>query len=172
MSVTTDQTYNHMSFESDEFSATNTVASKWGTKWVVEQTLPGNLSVGTAPGGAFPALSHGICKLPYTQTPRFQTITSRVDTGAKLGFAEFQAGLTNFPTGPLLSWTLEETLIDTEVTVKIAHFIAQYGRCFGFNFTDEGGTVFPGCFYASDTMIINRLQYNQSRISTKLVQMN
>lgn len=172
-SLTTDQTYNNLSLDSDEFSAAEQNTTRYNAQWTLTQVMPQSFSPG-ASGGAYPTLSTGmICQLVYTQKERFQTIVSKVDSGAKYVYAEFGAGLTNFPTGGLMAWEFDEqNLTDAEVTTKVAHFLANWGNCFPFTFTDEDGTTYSNVYYGSPQLVITRQQFNMSSIHTVLIGMN
>ena len=165
-------TFTNLSFEDDEFSVDERTSTLYWNKWSLTQVMPQNFSPGSS-GGAYPALSNGaISQLIYTQKARSQTIVSKVASGPKYTYAEFGAGLANFPTAQLMAWTFQErALKDTEVTAKINHFLANWGSCFPFTFTDEDGTTYSSVYYGSDQLVINRTSYNMSSITTSLVQM-
>ncbi len=172
--MTTDQTYNDLSFDSDEFSAVEQVTTQYGVRWQLTQTLPQNFSPG-ASGGAYPVLStSAISQLPYTQKRRYQTIVSAVRSGPKYTYAEFGGGLTNFPgANGLMAWEFQENnLKDLEVSAKIAHWLANWGDCFPFTFTDEDGTNYSNVYYGSSELAITHTGKNQSSIRTSLIQMN
>jgi hypothetical protein len=171
LSVTTDIEYDYLSFDDDEFGAAQPQAALYGTNWTLTQTLPQNLSPGTA-GTAYPTIGGHISKLPYTQKERFQTIVSKSAFGPKYTFAEFAGGLTNFPSTSLMGWEFDEVLTDTEVATKVAHFLNNWGRFSPFQFTDEGPVTYSNVYYAADRFTIERLQFNQSRVKTVLIQMN
>jgi hypothetical protein len=115
-----------------------------------------------------------ISELPFTQKKRFQTVVSKVDSGPKYTHFEFGPGAdTGFPTDGLMSWEINEPkLCDVDAEAKIAHFLANWGMAFSFPFTDEDGTTYNGVFYGSDTLTVNRLDYNLSSIKTTLIQMH
>ena len=173
LSATPGTEYDYLSFDVDEFSAVEQRSTLYTVKWTVTQTLPQTLSPGTS-GGAFPTLANGaISELPYTQKKRFQTIVSSVESGPKYTFAEFGGGLTGFPSDGLMGWEFSEPVVsDADVATKLAHFLANWGRAFGFTFTDEDGTTYSNVFYASDEFTITRNTPNQSSVKTALVQMN
>lgn len=165
-------TYTDLSFDEDEFNAVEAQTTQYGVKWVLTQTLAQNLTPGAA-GAAFPTLSTGaICQLPYTQKKRFQTTVSRVDSGPKYTYAEFGAGLSGFPTDGLMAWEFQErNLTDAEVNAKVAHFLANWGDCYSFAFTDEDGVTYSNVYYAAPQLSVIRNAYNQSTIRTGLIQM-
>jgi hypothetical protein len=173
LSATPGTEFDYLSFDSDEFKAVEQKTTQYGIQWVLTQTLPQNLSPG-ASGGAYPTLSTGaIGQLPYTQRKRFQTVVSAVEAGPKYTYAQFAGGLSNFPTDGLMAWDFNETqLTDAEVNTKVAHFLANWGNCFPFTFTDEDGTTYPNVYYATSELTIVRAGVNQSSIKTSLVQMN
>jgi hypothetical protein len=135
--------------------------------------MPQNLSPGS-PSGAYPTLANGcISQLPYTQRVRFQTICSKMAAGPKYTYAEFAGGLTNFPTAGLMAWTLDEPMLsDADANTKIAHFLANWGDVYPFQFTDEDGTPYSNVFYASPQLVVTRRRVDQVAITTNLVQMN
>ena len=174
LTATADITYSDLSFDSDEFAATERITTQYGTRWSLTQTLPQNFSPG-ASGGAYPGLStSAISLLPYTQKRRYQTIVSKVDAGPKYTYAEFGGGLSGFPgANGLMAWEFEENgLIDTEVTAKVNHWLANWGDCFPFSFTDEDTTNYSNVYYGSPELAITHTGPNQSSIRTSLVQMN
>lgn len=108
-----------------------------------------------APGNPFPTITGGcLGQYPFTQAPRFQTISSSVGSGPKVTYAEFGAGLNNFPTSALGAWTFEETLLsDADAAVRIGHFIAQWGNLFPFAYTDEPVAVLTAGINSSVTSL-------------------
>jgi hypothetical protein len=172
LSATPGTEYDYLSFDMDEFAAVEQKTTQYDVRWNLTQTLPQNWTPG-ASGGAYPALSTtAICELPYTQKKRFQTIVSKMESGPKYTYAEFGASLTGFPTDGLMGWEFTEgQLTDAEVSTKIAHFLANWGDCFPFQFTDEDGTTYSNVYYASPELTIVRAGVNQSGIKTALVQM-
>ena len=173
LSATPGTEFDSLSFDDDLFAGVEQQSMIYGVRWVLTQTVPQNLSPGTS-GGAYPLLSTGaIGQLPYTQQIRFQTIVSKVEAGPKYTYAEFGNGLTNFPTGGLMSWEFSESrLTDAEVNTKVAHFLANWGDCFPFTFKDEDGTTYSNVYYASPQLVINRTAVNQSSIKTSLIQLS
>lgn len=173
LSATPGTEYDYLSFDEDEFAGAEAQSTLYGVKWVLAQTLPQNFSPGTS-GGAYPTLSTGaISQLPYTQKKRFQTIASKMESGPKYTYAEFGAGLTGFPTDGLMAWEFNEThLSDSEVTGKVAHFLANWGDCFPFTFTDEDSTTYSHVYYASPQLTITRVAPNQASIRTGLIQLS
>ena len=171
-SLTTTDTFTNLSCDSDEFSALEQVSRQYGVRWNWTQTLPQNFSPGVS-GGPYPVLgTTAPCVLPYTQKKRFQSIISKMPSGPKYTYAEFGAGLTDFPTDGLMAWEFNESVLtDAEVSAKIAHFLANWGDAFPFTFTDEDATVYNNVYYASPQLVITRNQPNQSSIHTVLVQM-
>ena len=173
-SATTDVEYDYLSFDADEFSATEKTSTQYGVRWSLTQTLPQNWSPG-ASGGAFPVLGTGaLCQLPYTQKRRFQTIVSRMPSGPKYVWAEFAGGLTGFPGAlGLMTWEFANSnLSDTEASALIAHFLANWGDCFPFTFTDEDTTTYPNVYYASPDLTIMRTGPNHNAVKVALIQMN
>jgi hypothetical protein len=172
LTVTTDLTYTDLSFDSDEFAAIEQITTQYGVRWSLNQSIPQNLSPG-ASGGAYPLLAIGAMSLlPYTQRLRFQNIVSEMPSGPKYTYAEFGAGGL-FPAGGLMGWTLDEpSLEDVDVNTKVAHFLANWGNAFSFSFTDEDAVTYSNVYYASPVMTISRQDFNRSRITTNLVQMN
>lgn len=172
LSLSTDISYSNMSLDSDEFSATEEGSTLYGAGWTLSQVVPQNLSPGTS-GAAYPTLASGaICQRPYTQSARWQTITSKVRSGPKRTFAEF-GSTSNFPAAQLMSWRFQEPmLLDSDVTNKVNHFLANWGDCFPFTFTDEDGNTYSNVYYGSNELIIERSGVNENAITTTLVQMN
>lgn len=140
--ATTDTAYTNLSSDADEFAAVEQNHTLYGVQWSLSQTLPQNFSPGSS-GGAFPGLSNGaVCQLRYTQKQRFQTIVSKIESGPKYTYAEFGGGLANFPLAGLMAWQFDEAaLTDAEVATKVAHFLANWGNCMPFSFTDEVSTA-------------------------------
>jgi hypothetical protein len=171
--VTTDQTYSYLSLDIDEFAAVEQNNTQYSVKWTVTQTLPQNLSPGSS-GGAYPTCANGaISQLPFTQKKRFQTIVSKMDSGPKYTYAEFAGSLTNFPTDGLMGWEFAEPfLTDADAATKVAHFLANWGNCFPFSFTDEDGTPYSNVYYATPQLSVLRKAPNQNAITTALIQMN
>lgn len=165
-------TFTNLSFDTDEFSATESRSTLYDAKWQLTQTITQNFSPGSS-GGAYPTNYYGaISELPYTQKSRSQTIVSMVTSGPKYTYQEFGAGLANFPTAPLLAWDLDEhVLTDLEVLDKVAHFLSNWGSCFPFTFKDENGTTYSNVYYASDQLVINRKEWNNASMKTSLIQM-
>ena len=172
LSLTTDLAYGNVSLSSDEFESVESGSTLYETSWVVKQTIPQNLSPGSS-GGAYPTLASGaICQRPYTQKVRYQTIVSQVPAGPKRTFAEF-GSTSNFPSAGLMSWQFDEPmLLDADVSTKISHWLANWGDCFPFTFTDEDGTMYSKVYYGSNELVIERSGVDQNRIVTNLVQMN
>lgn len=171
LSVTTDITYTNLSFDVDEFTTTEQVSTIYGVQWALTQSLPQNFTPG-ASGSAFPTLASGrIGQIPYTQKKRFKTIASKMDAGPKYAFSEYGAGLTNFPTDGLMGWEFgNPSLSDADTATIIAHFLANWGDCFGFNFTDEDSVTYSKVHYASPQLVVNRLQKDQSSVHIALAQ--
>src|SRR5215469_7043857 len=142
LTATTDQLYSNLSQDADEFSAVEQRSTKYGVRWALTQVVAQNFSPG-ASGGAYPLLStNAIGQLPYMQKRRYQTIIAAAGI-AKYTYAQFAAGLTNFPTTALMGWEFDEgQLTDAEVNMKVAHWLANWGNCYPFTFTDEDGTTY------------------------------
>jgi hypothetical protein len=174
LSLTTDIEFDNLSLDSDEFVAVEEKATQYGVKWAVTQTLAQSLSYGSyAAGYGFPVLSSGcIGQRPFIQKKRFQTISSKMPSGPKYTYAEFAGGLSGgFPSNGLMAWELGYVnLTDAEVTAFIQHFLAQWGDCLPFTFTDEDGTAYSNVHYASPELKIVRQQYNQSSMHIALIQ--
>ena len=173
LSATIGTTFDNLSFDADEFAATEGQSMLYGLKWTLTQTLTQSFSPGTS-GAAYPALSTGVIgQLPYTQKKRFQTIMSKMTSGPKYTYAQFGGGLTNFPTDGLMGWEFAESrLTDAEVATKVTHFLANWGNCFPFTFTDEDGTNYSSVYYASPELSITCTGVNQSSIKTALIQLH
>lgn len=166
-------TFTNLGFDIDDFEAIESQSAYYNLKWPLTQVLSQNFSPGSS-GGAYPTLSTGaICQLPYTQKLHFQTVASKMQSGPKYTYAEFGGGLSGFPTSALMGWEFSESgLIDTEVATKVAHFLANWGNCFPFSFTDEDGNTYSNVYYSSPELVVNYQSVNRSSIKTVLVQMN
>ena len=173
LSATLDQEYDYLSFDADEFSTIQQVNTLYGVRWTLTQTLPQSYSPGTS-GTAYPTLTVGAkSELPYTQKKRYQTIVSKMESGPRYTYAEFGGGLTDFPTGGLMAWEFNESVLtDADVATKVAHFLANWGNVFPFQFTDEDGTTYSNVYYASPQLTITFIAPNHSSINTALIQMN
>ena len=171
LQVTLDQAYSNLSFDEDQFEAMEEAPTQYGVKWSLSQTLGPGFTAGSS-GGAFPTLSTGaICQLSYSQKKRFQTQASKMAGGPKYTYAEFAAGLTNFPTDGLMAWSLgNQGLNDSEVSTLTAHWLANWGNCFPFPFTDEDGTTYSDVYYASPELRIVRNSPNNSTVAVSLIQ--
>jgi len=167
--------YDYLTFDNDEFSASEPHSTIYGVKWTLMQTLPQNWSPG-AWGGAFPTLANGLRgQLPYTQRKRFQTITAKVEAGPHYPYAEFGGGLTGFPSDGLMAWEFgNPVLSDADANTLIAHFLANWGNCFPFQFTDsqEDGVTYSNVYYASPQLVVTRVNVNHTSVGVSLVQMN
>ena len=161
--------YTNLSLDADEWSARESETMQYDGPMKLSQTIPQGFSPGT-PGQAFPTLANGaIGILPYTQKQRFQSVYQKMDSGPAYAYAEFGGGLTGYPSGPLMAWSLEEKSIsDADLATRIAHFIANYGRGYSFSFTDEDGTVYSSTHFASDDLVINYRGPNASDVTIML----
>jgi hypothetical protein len=148
-------THTNLSLTSDVFNATEKSTLQYDAPLSVAQVLTQNLSPGTA-GTAFPTLANGaMCQLPYTQMKRFQAIATVHESGPKQTYAEYGGGLASYPSDGLFSWKLEEEhLTDADLTTRMNHFIANFGRLVRFSFTDEDSTVYTKAHYQTDDMSI------------------
>jgi hypothetical protein len=131
-------TYTNLSLDSDDFTARESKTTQYEAPLKLSQVVGQNLSPGTA-GQTFPALANGaLCVLPYTQGKRFQTVATMTPGGTKQTYTEWGASLTGYPSNGLKFWELEESkLSDVDIATRIAHFIANWGRCFIFPVIDE-----------------------------------
>lgn len=166
-------TYTGLSFDTDEWQVVEQGPTVYNSKWSLTQTVPQNFSPGSS-GGAFPTLSTGaISQRPWTQKKRFKTIVSRGPYSSKHTLAMYAGGWTNFPSDGLMGWqNTYPSLTDSETTSIVNHFLANWGDCFPFTYTDEDGTVYSNIYYASPDLVIKRNQPNSSNITISLVQMN
>jgi hypothetical protein len=152
-------TYTGLSLDSDEFTGTENETLLYDAPLRLSQVVTQNLAPGT-PGLPFPTLANGCMGiLPYTQRKIFQTVATKVSTGPKYTTPEFGSGLTGYPTDGLMGWILDERqLSDTDLETRQAHFIANWGRAFGFPFSDEDSTTYStananGCpHYSTDSL--------------------
>jgi hypothetical protein len=84
---------------------------------------------------------------------------------------EFGGGWTGYPTDGLMGWILDEhKLSDVDVETRASHFIANWGRAFGFPFEDEDSTTYSTAngngtpHYSSDSMAITYNGVNDSDV--------
>lgn len=161
-------TYTGLSLDSDEFTGAENQTLQYDCPLKLSQSIRQSLAPGTA-GAAFPTLANGaLSQLPYTQKKRFQTVTQSAN-GIKWTRAEFGGSLSGYPTGGLYSWTLDERrLTDTDLSTRIAHFVANAGRFKKFTFTDEDATAYTKVHYAMDEMVINYAGPNDAAVRIDL----
>jgi hypothetical protein len=147
-------TYTGLSLDSDDFAATENFTLQYDAPLKVSQTITQNLSPGTA-GQPFPTLANGAMGiLPYTQRKMFQTIAQKVAAGLKYTTAEFAGGLTGYPVDGLFGWTLDERrLTDADLSTRMGHFIANWGRAFSFQFTDETRSATNGAMRTGSSAV-------------------
>jgi hypothetical protein len=171
LKLTTYQDWTNLSFDDNEFASVENASTRYDVAWRLTQTLPQNFSPG-APVAAYPSLIAGsISKLPYTQRKRFNTISSKMPSGPKYSLAEFGGTFTNFPSGGLMSWDLDQVnLLDSEVNTLLAHWLTNYGNAMPFTFTDEDGVTYPKVYYGSPELSIRWNRKNSAEIRTTLVQ--
>jgi len=119
-------------------------------------------------GQAFPLLPNGTrTQIPWQQNQQYKTEVSQLEAGTKYTFAWYGAGLTNFPTEGLRQWVVGgDMLTDADLAVIEAHFLANWGRMFAFNFKDpETAVVYSNCYYTTDEMVIEYIAPNVNRVS-------
>jgi hypothetical protein len=118
-------TYTNLGLDSDEWSATESVTTRYAGPVSLSQQIGQNLSPGTA-GTAFPTLANGAMGiLPYVQKQRFQSVFQKVEAGPAYVTPEFGAGITGYPTGPLMAWEFNsQGVSDADIATLTAHFIA------------------------------------------------
>jgi hypothetical protein len=162
------KTYTNLALDSDVFEAVESPSINYETKLTFVQTLSQDLSPGTL-GQAFPNFRSGVIShIPWTQRKRFSTELN-TQYGPRFPWANYGAGLTNFPTDGLMGWQVGgESLSDSEVDALVAHFIANYGRYGDFTYTDEDGTTYSKTHYASDDLVITFKQPNEASCSVGL----
>lgn len=148
-------TFFNFGLDSDEWTATEGRTTIYGGPVKLTQSITQSLSPGS-PGGAFPSLASAPGILPYLQKKRYQTVAQKVEAGPNYTYAEFTGGLANYPTDGLMAWEWQESMLsDADAVTRIAHFVANYGRAFGFSFTDpDDGTTYTKTHYASDDLAV------------------
>jgi hypothetical protein len=167
-------TYGSLGFDSDEWSATESVTTQYSAPVKLMQALTQSLSPGTS-GQPFPKLANGcMSQLPYTQKRRFQTLATRMKMGPIYTFPEFSSGLTGYPgSSGLQSWTLSESgLTDADVLTRTQHFIDNWARCFSFQFQDEDLVNYPKTHYAMDDLVITRRGKDDASMTIQLEETN
>lgn len=170
-------TYTNLSLDSDDFAALTTNPTRWSGPLKVSQPITQNLSPGT-PGLAFPTLANGaIGIMPYTQGEFFQTVVQKTPSGTKYVTPEFGGGFSGYPTGALRRWIFDEHMLtDADAATRLAHFIANWGKAYAFDYTDEYGTLYgPGSgrgstHYSSDslTFVYNGVNDTDVRIELEI----
>lgn len=154
-------TYTNLNLDSDEFAAIENPTTQYAGPVTLSQSLTQNLTPGT-PGLAFPTLANGsMGMLPYTQRKVFQTIKTKLASGPIYSTPEFGGGLTGYPTDGLMGWILDERMLsDADAATRLAHFIANWGRAYSFQFTDtDSGTAYSHAIgngsphYSSDSLV-------------------
>lgn len=79
---------------------------------------------------------------PYGQRPTFSTQVQDVASGMRYTFAEFAAGLTNFPAVPLCRYDLKyASMPDADAATLAAFFASMEGRLGEFTWLDPGGNL-------------------------------
>lgn len=162
-------TYTNLSYDSDEFAATESKTTQYNAPLKLSQAITQTLSPGTA-GLAFPALANGAMGiLPYTQRKSFQTVATKLAAGPKWTTPEFAGGFAGYPTDGLMGWVLDEHMLtDADLATRIAHFVANWGRAFAFPFTDEDLVTYSKAHYSSDTLTIRYNDVNDSDVKTAI----
>jgi hypothetical protein len=162
-------TYTNLCLDSDEWIATESETTAYDGPMKLSQTIPQGLSPG-APGLPFPTLANGSMGiLPYSQKQRFQSIIQKLETGPAHAYAEFGGGLAGYPTGPLMGWEFKaKNMSDADLATVTAHFIANYGRGYSFQFTDEDAVAYTKVHYAMDDLAVTYRGPNSSSVGIQL----
>jgi hypothetical protein len=165
-------TYANLGIEDDAWDSTERVNTQYTTKLRLRQTVPQPVTdiVPSIPP-AYPLLANGAAvMLPYTVTRRFSTLRNDQPAGPRYSFANWGGGLTAMPTGALMSWGLEYSLMgDADVATIEAWFHWAWGRWGGFTFVDaEDGVSHPKVRFDMDSLEIRYQDVNQTVVSTKL----
>lgn len=155
-------TYTGLSLDSDTVGASEGLPLVYEAPLSATQAIPQNLSPGTS-GQPFPTLTYAPAQRPYLQRQTWQTVVTEIPNsfGAKWTYSEFGPGpiLQSYPTGALMSWEWTElSLSDADVATRVAHYIANYGMAYTFQFTDpDDSSVHSKVRYNFDTLVV---QYN------------
>lgn len=88
----------------------------------------------------------------YKSKRRFQTVISAMEAGPVHTYAQFNGGLTNFPTAALSGHEWSCSITDAELATLIAFFEAQSGQLEEFIFLDPAGNLIP---YSEDFSVAN-----------------
>lgn len=101
----------------------------------------------------FPQLSSGVMThRPYGQRPTFSTQIQDIPSGMRYSFAEFGAGLTNFPTVPLGRYDLKyASMSDADAATLAGFFASMEGQLQEFTYLDPGGNLVTASENFSDT---------------------
>jgi len=123
---------------------------------------------------AYPTLSAGlIAQHPYTQIERFYTMIQDQASGMRYSYEYYSSGLTGFPTGALLGWTLGYSISNADLATIESFFRGQFGRYGAFSFTDpDSGTTYPACRFGSDILQIAHQSPNLNAVTVQIVQTN
>jgi hypothetical protein len=130
--------FSNFGIDNDEWVATESSSMLYDGPLELTQSVSQSLSPGT-PGQPFPTLANGaISTLPYSQKKRYQTVGRRVPAGPSYNYAEFGSGLTGYPNDGLMAWTFDmQHVSDADVQTLVAHFVANFGKAYGFQYADE-----------------------------------
>lgn len=109
---------------------------------------------------------------PFQQTTRFATQQNISEFGPQYSYALYNAGLTNFPTGPLHSWKLTYPLLTDEDALTLENFfLGVMGRCYSFTFTDPITMLtYTNVRMDQDTLSLQSLTVNQVSTAVTLVE--
>lgn len=153
------RTYTGMRFLADELEWDETLPNRWSTRLRMAGFHPALVS----PPSTLPVLPSGSAtQRPWTKRRTYDTNMIDTPAGGRYALAFRGGGLTNFPTGPALAWSLEWRRTTATAADNMAmFFVSKHGRYGSFDFTDpDTTTTHTGCRFGADELTVQYVGYN------------
>lgn len=158
-----DRDYQHMAYNSDEFTVTEAKPARFGVSLDAVQTVGETVTI--SPVATFPVLATGAkWQLPSTSTQKFKTDRNDLEAGKRFSYYAWPE--------PLRRWPLEFPLItDAELAAYAGFYCAQGGPVNEFAFADpDARETFDHCRFAAGGIQITRRYRNCNRLSLTIEQ--
>jgi hypothetical protein len=156
-------TYNHLAFDSDEFSATEAPLGRWAVNLKFSQVKQSG-TYDTTESPVYPTIDGGvITQIPFSFSKKY--LTARVDMPSGLRYSRFERD------NPLRAWMCSYPAIrNSEAGTLMDFFTSMGGKWRAFDFDDpETGNTHTARF-SSDEFVRRFISKNQNSLVLQLEQ--
>ena len=152
------ENYTAMTFDQDEFSATESALGQYDVSLKIRQTKTNHTYTASSPA-TYPEIAGGIItQLPYTAGRRYSTLRTDMQSGLRYTWSERDY--------PQLFWSCQYPVITSAEGDTLQYFFTSMKGCYrSFTFTDPNTAAAFTCRLAMQTFDRQFLSYDQNAVS-------